>query len=424
MQEALIQYIWEFQFFDHSSLATTSGDALTIRHPGIRNTHAGPDFSNGRVRIGELEWIGHVEIHFQSSEWYQHHHQHDQAYDNVILHVVWKDDKEVLRKDGTRIPTLELKDRVNDLLLIKYKQLVHNPQPIPCAAHLSQVRALTVRTMVERATVSRLERKAELFHELLRINDYDREETAYQILARNYGFKVNAEAFLFLAKALPLKFILRHAAQLMHVEALLFGQAGFLESDPSDDYTRVLQREYRLLSKKFGLQPRQLHQSQWKFLRLRPANFPTLRIAQFAALLFERRNLFSGMLTIQSHDDALQFFSVQPSLYWQNHYDFGKPAPDIKGTPGKDSIDNLVINSVVAVRVAVSKLSDDPEHIERALDLLQQMKSENNTILRQWGALGVKSETAFDGQGLLELYQYYCQKRRCLDCSIGSSLVR
>jgi hypothetical protein len=249
MTEAFLHYVWQFQYFDKSELYTTDGELISVFNPGSRNTHAGPDFFNGKVRIGPMEWIGTVEIHINASGWTDHKHDSDDAYENVILHVVWKEDKKIKRKDQSALPTLELKNRVDDKLLLQYKRLINNPEKIPCASSLSDVTQLIKFSMLDKALMHRLETKAIQIQTVLKRNNNDWDETTYQMLCKNFGFKVNADPFVQLGQSLPYKTLLKHADKPAQVEALFFGQAGFLEDESFDEYHQLLKREYALLGK-------------------------------------------------------------------------------------------------------------------------------------------------------------------------------
>jgi hypothetical protein len=342
-----------------------------------------------------------------------------------VLHVVWNNDKAVTRTDGSILPTLELKNRVEHDLLLRYKKLVGNPEEIPCTPSFRNVTRLTVFSTLDRALMERLERKAKNVFDLLKRNQNDWEETCYQLLARNFGFKVNADPFLQLAQSLPYKLILKHLDKPACVEALVFGQSGFLEeSDTNDEYIRVLRREHALLSHKYSLQTQQLNRAQWKFLRLRPANFPTIRLAQFASLLQKQKNIVSKLLEAATYQDLKAIFSVRQSDYWQNHYQVGKTSRDEIAMLGDMSIDNIVVNTVVPLLAAYGKLKDDGVYLERAITILQQVPAEWNIITRRWATIGVKPASSFDSQALIELYTNFCSKHRCLDCNIGASLLK
>jgi hypothetical protein len=423
MTESFLHYIWQFQYFDRHDLSTTDGEVIRVFNPGIRNSNAGPDFSEARIRIGELEWRGTVELHIKASGWSDHRHGDDAAYENVVLHVVWENDKPILRSDGSRMPTLELKDRVDQAMWNSYRRLFTSAESIPCASSWTTVTDLTKLSMLDKVLVLRLEIKARSVLTMLGNNKGDWEETGYQLLVKNFGFKVNAEPFLRLGQSLPYRILQKHTDRPLQVEALLFGVAGFLDKVKADEYSSLLVREYSVLGRKYNLERQQLHKSQWRFLRLRPANFPTVRLAQLASLLSGRRNLISAFLGISSSKELLQLLDVQQSEYWQHHYQFGKQAERVPAL-GKASAQNIVINSIVPLLAAYSLAHDDQHYMDRAVELLQHIPAEKNIITRQWTTLGYKVGSAFDSQALIELYNSFCQKRRCLECMVGSSLIR
>lgn len=424
MHESFLHYLWQMQYFDKQELQTVDGEGIEIFNPGSLNTDSGPDFSNARIKIGFIDWVGNVEIHTQASGWYEHHHEQDRAYDNVILHVVWQDDKAITRNDQTRMPTLQLKGRVDEALIRTYRQLVTSSFSVPCQRSLPKVNDITRVSMLEKAMLERLERKATEVLKLFRQNGNNWEETLYQLLARNFGFKINAEPLFQLAKRLPLKILLRHADQLEQLEALLLGQAGFLDAARGDDYYQRLQREYRLLSQKYSLNENKMSKAQWRFLRLRPANFPSLRLAQLAALFHGRQNLFSGVIDSEDIRALTELFSVQISDYWKKHYRFSKASGAPVHELGTASLDNLMVNTVVPVWVAYGKLTDDQRFADRAVDVLEHLPAEENRITRMWKDLGIVARSSFDSQSMIELYNNFCQKKNCLHCAIGASLMR
>lgn len=424
MSESFLHYIWQCQYFNKEALATSVGEEISVFKAGILNTDAGPDFSQAKIRIGDIEWAGNVEIHINSSDWISHKHNQDNAYENVILHVVWNNDKEILRKDGSSIPTLELKKIVEDSLIRGFKKLINSPHSIPCSQSFSQIDSITRLSMLDKALTQRLETKAAVVSELLSRNKGDWEETFYQTLARNFGFKVNADPFSQLAKSLPYKIIQRQNSNLHQIEALLFGQAGMLETKTKDEYHSLIYREYQLLKVKYSLATSRLNAAQWKFLRLRPANFPTLRIAQFAALLFSQKNIFSKILELDSYQSFKMMLEVTQSEYWQTHYRFGKKALEKVPCLGESSFQNVLINSVVPFFVAYGKAKDDTSYLDRAMSFLEHIPAEKNKITRAWGELGISVKTSFDSQALIEQYNNFCQKRQCLNCAIGASLLK
>jgi hypothetical protein len=424
MTEAFLHYVWQFQYFEKAELMTTSGEPVSVFTAGYKNTHAGPDFFSARIKIGDMEWVGNVEIHINSSGWTDHKHDLDDAYENVILHVVWKEDKKIRRRDTSELPTIELKSRVAENLLLGYRKLVNNPEKIPCAGHFPKVGALTRVSMIDRALMQRLETKAMHILGKLAHNNNDWEETAYQLLSKNFGFKVNVEAFEQLAGSLPYRVIMKQSDSLLQVEALLFGQAGFLEASGEDQYFTLLKREYSFLSKKYNLGESRLNKAQWRFLRLRPANFPSLRMAQLATLLATQKNIFSRIVEASSYPELLRIFSVKQSGYWQHHYQFFKPVQEEVPALGLQSIENILINTAVPLLVAYGKSNDEQRFVDRAIEILQHIASEDNTIIKQWNDMGMESRSSGDSQGLIELYNNFCMKRRCLECSIGFSILQ
>lgn len=424
MHESFLHYVWQFQYFDKSKIKTDEEERLLVFNPGMLNTDAGPDFLNAKIRMNEMEWSGSVEIHTKSSEWENHKHSKDAAYDNVILHVVWIDDRKVFRSDGSPIPTLELKGRIEESLIRNYRSLVNSPALIPCANHFKDVPDLLKVSMIDKALSLRLEQKSDEVLKHLKSNKNDWEETTYQLLARSFGFKVNNESFSALAKAIPLKILLKHFSSPLQIEALLFGQAGFLEEPVKDEYSKSLQREYKVLAKKYDLEKNRINKSQWKFLRLRPGNFPTLRIAQLAALIYSHRNIFSKFLETEDASSLNKIFETSPSVYWKTHYQFEKKAKQTVPPLGSSSIDNLIINVVVPLWIAYGLQKDLQNFMDRSINVLQQLSAEQNAITKRWKVLGLKSKNAHDSQALIEQYNNFCKRRKCLQCVIGNSLLK
>jgi hypothetical protein len=423
MNESFLHYLWQFQYFQKYDLQTSEGEAINIIKQGIHNTDSGPDFSQAKIKIGDIEWAGNVEIHVKSSEWYSHKHEQDAAYENVVLHVVWENDKAVYRKDKSLLPTLELKDRTDELLLSSYKKLVNSSSAIACEKNFGSVDPIIHLAMLDKALMQRLETKSLVVTELLQENKGDWEETTYQWLAKAFGFKVNSDPFFELAKAVPFK-IIQKQKNILEIESLLFGVAGMLVTKTKEEYITALFDEYQFLKKKFKLEPSELSHTQWKFLRLRPSNFPTIRIAQFAAILHQHKNIFSKLMGSESLNALAEIFSLPQSSYWQKHYRFGKPAKGMVPELGQSSIENIVINTVVPLLVAHGKAKDDQAYIDRAVNLLQQIPGEQNTITKGWDEIGLKIKTAFDSQGSIELYNNFCKKRQCLNCSIGVAILK
>ena len=423
MSESFIHYLWKYQYFHKENLITSEGEALHIFSTGTHNTHSGPDFSHARIQVGDMQWVGNIEIHVRGADWDHHRHSDDPAYENVILHVVWNDAKPIVRKDGTVVPSLEISSRVNEKLIFEYKKLINSFENVPCAQQLSGIPDVIKVSALDNALTTRLRTRASDVLKILEKNKGDWQETSYQVLARNFGFKVNADPFFQLAHMVSYKTILKHSDKPEQVEALLFGAAGFLQESGGDEYYQLLQREFNVLRQKYRLLERTLHKAQWKFLRLRPSNFPTLRIAQFAAILYRRQNLFSLLLTCHSKVAVENVFSNEPSPYWSEHYHFRKNAGVVPSL-GMDSMMSLALNTCVPLFAAYAESKDDYSYMERALGLLHSLPGESNRITREWDLLSFGSKTAYESQALIELYNNFCSRRRCLDCSIGSFVLK
>lgn len=421
MTEEFLHYLWRFRQFQQLGLNTEEGEALTIIHTGNHNSDAGPDFSEAKIQIGEQLWAGNVEIHVLSSDWNKHGHQNDAAYDNVILHVVYEDDKPVLDKNGQRIPTLTLKGLFDEYLYWRYEQLIQNKEEIPCAQQFPEVDEMIKESMLERVLVERLEAKAQIIQELWEQNNRNWNETFYQWMAHGFGLKVNAEPMLMLARSLPQNVLAKHKDHLFQLEALLFGVAGMLH-DVEDDYAKELNKEFQFLKSKYNLS--QLDASIWKFARLRPPSFPTVRIGQLAALIHRSENLFSKILGIGSLKVLEQLLSDSPSIYWREHYRFGSEHSRSKAGMGKAFQETLIINVVVPFLFIYGKMKEENFYCQRAMDLLDQMGGENNKITRVYLELGLSLDSAFRSQAAIQLYKEYCSMKKCLNCSIGIHLIR
>lgn len=426
MKEDFLHYVWQHQYFDKTDLQTAAGETIIVLKPGYRNADAGPDFLNARLQLGDVEWNGAVEIHLRASDWHRHQHQTDAKYDQVVLHVVYTADQDVRRTNGSLIPVLALAPRISPDLLATYRRLLDQPAPValPCAPLLPVVPDITRTMMVERALLERVEQKAAVVEALHQTLGEDWEATAYHALAAGFGFQKNSEPLARLAKALPLPILRRHRHDLRQTEALVFGQAGFLAENPAtaaDAYILGLRDEYTFLRHKYGLDSA-LPVHEWNFLRLRPANFPPVRLAQLAALLHVRPTLFDALLSAGSVAALEQFFQAPVSDYWRQHYQPGKPGkvPAL----GRGSVHLLVTNVVVPLRVAYARHVGQPELVEAAVGLLEQLPAEHNHLTEPYELLGFHHRTAADSQGLLALSRGYCQPRRCLHCAVGSRILQ
>ncbi|MEO0554819.1 MAG: DUF2851 family protein [Bacteroidota bacterium] len=423
MQETFIHFVWKHQYYNKGALTTTGGLAVNVLKPGNYNTDSGPDFKEAKVIIDGLEWRGSIEIHHRSSDWVAHGHTKDKAYNNVILHVVWLYDKAAERSDGTEIPTLEIANRVEPALISSYKGLINSFRPIPCADPLAGIEGVIFASMMDKMTIERLDEKASLVTDVFRSIGNDWEEAAFLLMTKNFGFKTNAEQFQRLAELVPSKLLKKHSNSITQLEALLFGQAGFLDSRPQDEYQAGLQAEYQFLKYKYDL-PEPMSEFQWKFMRLRPANFPTLRMAQLASVMQHRQGLFSRIKEVKNENDLQALFGSCVSDYWYEHYRFGNEAQGKAPKMGLLSIQNIGINTVAPLLAAYGKLHDQQQYMDQAIELLQSLKSESNRITKLWNGLGIKSASSFESQGLIQLYNNYCSKKRCLSCNVGVKLLQ
>jgi len=422
MKEEFLHFLWHYLRFDLAGLRTTEGEDLQILHPGTPNTDAGPDFVHARLRIGPTEWAGHVEMHLKASDWLKHGHSSDPAYDNVILHVVFEEDEPVLNRAGQRIPCLCLRSRIPPKLSQTYQKLVHNQQWIPCQHAIHQVDEHRRKLWLDRLMVERLEHKTRAMAERLERNGGDMEETFYQLLASSLGGRVNAEPLARLAEIAPLKLLQRHRTDPLQLEAILFGQAGLLEeAGEEEDYPMRLRREYAYLQHKYGLHP--MHPPEWKFMRMRPANFPTVRIAQLATLLRQSDHLLSKALAVRQAREVEHMLEVKVSSYWQTHYRFGKPSIKRNKRLGRGTIHLVIINTLVPFLFLYGRRMGDGAFEERALALVQQLPAEDNAVIRRWSSLGLRPDSAFQSQALLQLYSHYCKPKRCLSCAIGHAIL-
>jgi len=421
MTERFLHYLWKMKLLHNDDLKTSGGEDVQIIVAGEHNSDAGPDFLNARVKIAGTLWAGNVEIHLKSSDWILHHHQSDKAYDNIILHVVYENDSGISRMDGSPIPCLEIKGLFDAGLYETYQGLMRNPSWIPCERHLKKVEPIIIDQWLYRMMVERLEEKVQPIFQALEENHHNWEETFYQFLAQAFGSKVNSGPFNLLARSLPVKVLAKHKNNLFQLEALLFGTAGFLDEKFSDEYPNQLRKEFNFLKKKYNLQPLKKH--LWKFLRLRPANFPTVRLAQLAQLVFKSTHLFSKILETADVRSIASFFEAEPSDYWINHYRFDKISSNKKKSFGDTSIDLLLVNTIAPFLFVYGKLRGEEEYITRSLQLLEDIPAEKNNITNGWQQLGIKGRSAFDSQALLQLRNNYCKNYRCLDCAIGHKIL-
>jgi hypothetical protein len=422
MTEEFLHHIWKFRLFDQLELKTTNGEIIEIEKPGDHNFDSGPDFFNGKIKVGNTLWAGNVEVHINASDWKKHFHQHDKAYDNIILHVVNNADAILYRKSGEEIPTVEIKNRIHKQLYQNYLDFKSNNEWIPCKKQISEVPSLIINSTIDKLLLERLERKSTLIINSLALNNNNWEETFYQQLARNFGFKTNSEPFELLAKSLSSLILAKHKSSLLQIEAMLFGQAGMLNEHFEDKYPLQLQNEYIFLKQKFKLVPIEEH--LWKFLRLRPVNFPTIRIAQFANFIFQSTHLFSKVMEAENCIDLKNLMNVNVSEYWKTHFVFDKVSKPKSKHLGEEAVNNIIINTIVPFLFVYGKQKGDEKYVERALSFLEQIAGESNSIITKWEELNLPVKTAYSTQALLQLKNEYCSHKKCLNCSIGNYVLK
>lgn len=424
MKEEFLHYLWKYSLYDPEKLADGSGNKIYVIRPGEYNRDSGPDFFNARISVDGTIWAGNVEIHTRSSHFDNHGHQNDPAFDNVILHVVSENDRKVFNTKGEEILTAEIS--FDEALYERYLSLVNNPCLIACQDELKEIDPFLIRHWLNYLVIERLQSKSVSISRIFIETGNDWEETFYRLLTRYFGFRINTEPFEMLALALPFRLIRKHADNLFQIEALLFGAAGMLEEGLfkdaiSDEYYKNLIKEFRILSAKYSLKP--VHGWLWKFSRLRPANFPTVRISQLAAMLSATGGLFSRVLEAKRIMQLQEVFEVTASPYWDDHFIFGRLSGNIQKNTGIQAVCLLLINAVIPVIFSYGKIRDSSDICERALSFLEELPSEMNTILTEWKEAGIDAESAFYSQSLIQLRNEYCKKRRCLECRLGSKLI-
>ncbi len=420
MTEDFLHFIWKNRLFRSNELRTTQGIPLEIESIGQPNHDAGPDFFNARIKIGDTVWAGNVEIHQRSSHWLQHGHHQDASYNNVILHVVGEADVPI-RINGQDLPCLEIS--YPDHLRKNYETLLKAQTWVPCDQSIRLFDPIHLRMWFSALMIERLQMKTEEIQKRLEQNQNNWNETFYQLLARNFGMKTNAQPFEMLARSLPLSVLSKHKNDLFQIEALLFGQSGLLnEPLPGNDYLLVLRDEYSYLCKKYKLHP--IEKRLWKFLRLRPVNFPTIRIAQLAALINRSSALFSHIIETPDIDQIRKLFDVQASEYWDNHYRFDKFSGENKPKKlGETIFHSIVINTLSPLLFLYGEHQSKPELKDRVLDFLEQLPPESNNIISGWQNLGIHPENAFETQALIQLKNTYCENKKCLNCPMGAKII-
>ena len=421
MQEDFLHYVWQHKKMSLKSLKTTAQDPITLKAVGLANVNSGPDFFNAQVRIGTQMWAGNVEIHVKSSDWYVHHHETDAAYDNVILHVVWEHNMEIYRKDNTPIPTLELKNYVLPHTYKNYTTLLNQKQYwIPCEPNMKEVDGFTVNHWLERLYLERLEGKYKAIEAQLIESKQNWEAVLFWQLAKNFGLKVNGDAFLSIAKSMDFSVIRKSQFEAHQLEALFFGQSGLMETEAQDVYVSELKNTYAFLKTKFSITNNGVLPVQ--FFRLRPPNFPTIRLAQLAALYSRCTNLFSSIIEAQSLDQLHAIFEGSTSKFWDTHYTFEKTSKSTPKTLTKPFMNLLIINTIIPIKFAYNKFNRQTNQ-EDVVAIMRKIPMEHNSIVDKFHTLYAFGKTAFDSQALIQLKQNYCSKNKCLHCAIGSALL-
>ncbi|MBQ8046835.1 MAG: DUF2851 family protein [Prevotella sp.] len=429
--EQLLHYVWKHKMFPLSALHTTDGQPVEVVDAGLHNRHQGPDFFNAKVKIGETLWVGNIEIHERSSDWYQHHHETDEAYGNVILHVVGTVDRDdIVTSDGKRLPQMVLK--VPQSVAENYQSLLTSDSYPPCHRVVSGLGKLTVHSWMSALSAERLSQKSDAIMERRRQLNCSWEAAYFTTLARNFGFGVNGEAFETWARHISLTTIAHHRDNEFQIEAIFFGQAGLLDDAAlpgryqpqalDDAYYQRLRKEYLYLAHKFTLTP--MDHRLWRFLRLRPQNFPHIRLAQLVGLYCHHRSELSLLLECQTVDEAKQLLSTSVTDYWKTHYLFGVESPSSDKHLSEASLNLLLVNTVVPVLFAFGRYQHSEKYCDRAFMFLEQLKAEQNFITRMWRDCGLKVDTAADSQALIQLKTRYCDRKDCLRCRIGYEFLR
>jgi hypothetical protein len=419
MKEEFLHFIWQYQKFNTAALTTTEGDLIQIISQGEINTNSGPDFFNAKIRIGDTIWVGNVEIHINSSAWIAHKHQNDSAYNNVILHVVYQNDKIILDQRGNEIPCFELAGKIQYHLLQNYQNMMASKGKLACENSISTIDAFTKNGCKENLAIERLERKVDEIQQLLVTSKGDWEEVSYKMLLRVFGQEVNKEPFITLSQYLPYH-ILRKQDSFLQIEALIFGVSGFL-SEKNDTHAISLQNEFLYLQKKYGFKT--MDKEQWKFMRMRPGNFPTVRLAQLVSLIDQNRRFLRLLIEESDLKTSKTNFLIRVEGYWKEHYSFGKRWSKTNVQMGQSFLNHMYINAFIPLLFAYSKDCDDSQLQEKSINWLQEIPGEKNRIVSMFQAHGFEANNAMDSQGIIQLFRNYCEPKKCLNCAIGYKIL-
>ena len=419
MTEKLLQFIWRFQYFNLSELCTEATEVLEIIKPGIFNTNQGPDFSDACIKIDSLTLFGNIELHVKSSDWDKHQHSADKNYSNIILHVVWADDKQLSKE--IQLPTLVLQHRVPKILLQRYEHLMQDNHTVHCKKLFPSFNSIEWIAWKERLMIERLEMKSKKVMQLLKESNGSWEETFWWLIASNFGIKVNAEVFEAIAKTISIKILAKHKNQIQQLEAILLGQANLLEGEFRESYPILLLREYRLLQKKYNLAK---VNAVVHFLRMRPANFPTIRLAQLAMLIHQSAHLFSQIKDFEKVGDAKKLFEITCNDYWHYHFILDEETKFQPKHLGHQMVNTIFINAIIPVLFAYGLHHQEQDYKDKSMQWLSEIKHENNNITKSWIQLGVEMQNALDSQALIHLYHQYCKNKNCLQCAIGNKILQ
>ncbi len=421
MTEKLLHFIWQFQYFNKNELFTETGEPLQIIKQGFYNTNQGPDFCEASVKIDCIVLVGHVELHIHASDWYKHHHAEDANYRNIVLHVVWNNDKPVLDKFGKQLPTLVLQHRVAKVLLQRYEDLMNEGSSIPCKKFLPVLSEIGWLSWKERLVAERLETKSRKVLELFNESNHHWEETFWWMLAANFGIKVNSFVFETIARTIPINILAKHKNQIHQLDALLLGQANLLNGQFVDDYPNMLKREYNFLQKKYRLQQTAIAPA---FLRMRPATFPTIRLSQLAMLVKTSSHLFSWCKQVDSVNELKEKFDVVANDYWHYHYRFDEITDYKPKNIGRQMVENIIINTIIPVLFGYGLYTKDEQYKEKAIRWLAELAPEHNSITKSWDGSGTTNANALDSQALIQLSNHYCMEKKCLQCAVGNKLLK
>lgn len=422
MNESFLHFVWQYRHFNVLKAVTTDGQKLLIDYPGMHNHDAGPDFLQAEITINGIKWFGSVEIHIRSSDWLKHHHQNDEKYNSVILHVVYENDVDISLPNGEKIPSLELKSLIDDRMFEKYEKLLSNPDVLACRNSLENIDSVYLNNQLASSLLERILKSQDKILKMLAECKYDWNEVIYRMLMESFGCRTNSVGFELLARNLPYKIVYQHRNSALQLDALFFGVGGFLNSEEQSDYYSQLCYEYDYLRYKYQLS--EIPAYKWNLLRLRPQNFPAIRIAQFSNLMYVSKKPLKDLVLEQSFEELSDWIRVSAGDYWQHHYQFGKTTKSHRVALGPQAIDSVMINAIIPIRFSYAKYFGNDRKQEEALRLYEHIDYENNLRTRIFSETKFPSRHAGDSQAQIELLKEYCTAKRCLKCTIGEKIIR